>query len=161
MSTKQMPATQPQFSPNAFGMFGSAMEYMVDAAQRTVLFWDVMRQRGDQYREHLAETAPHVLDYEAELVIDGRTLDAAGQLRARAHRPAGGRHDRSEAAAVRDRRSACRARSRHRRVQGRQRNRRRHEGRPSLLFRRIPARAHAGPDHRGHRARRGACSSRR
>ena len=37
--------------------------------------WDVMRQSGNQYREHLAETAPHVLDYEAELVVDGRTLD--------------------------------------------------------------------------------------
>jgi pimeloyl-ACP methyl ester carboxylesterase len=51
------------------------MEYMVDAAQRSVLFWDVMRERGNRYREHLAETVPHVLDYEVELVIDGRTLD--------------------------------------------------------------------------------------
>jgi hypothetical protein len=52
-----------------------AIEYMTDAAQRTMLFWDVMRQRGNQYREHLAETAPHVLDYGVELVIDGRTLE--------------------------------------------------------------------------------------
>ena len=74
MSTKQMPATQPQYSPDTLGLFGPAMGYMVDAAQRTVLFWDVMRQRGDQYREHLAETGPHVLSYEAELIIDGRTL---------------------------------------------------------------------------------------
>ena len=44
-------------------MFGAAAEYVVDAAQRSVLFWDVMRERGNQYREHLAETAPHVLDY--------------------------------------------------------------------------------------------------
>ncbi len=58
-----------------FGLFAPAMEYMVDAAQRTVLFWDVMRQRGNQYREHLAETAPHVLEYEVELIIDGRTLE--------------------------------------------------------------------------------------
>ena len=58
-----------------FGLFAPAMEYMVDATQRSVLFWDVMRQRGNQYREHLAETAPHVLDYKVELVIDGRTLD--------------------------------------------------------------------------------------
>jgi pimeloyl-ACP methyl ester carboxylesterase len=33
-----------------------------------------MRQRGNQYREHLAQTVPNVLDYEAELIIDGRTL---------------------------------------------------------------------------------------
>jgi pimeloyl-ACP methyl ester carboxylesterase len=60
---------------SSFNMFGPAFEYLVDAAQRSVLFWDVMRQRGDQYREHLAETAPHVLDYEVELLIDGRKLD--------------------------------------------------------------------------------------
>jgi pimeloyl-ACP methyl ester carboxylesterase len=60
---------------SSFNMFGPAFEYLIDAAQRSVLFWDVMRQRGDQYREHLAETAPHVLDYEVELLIDGRKLD--------------------------------------------------------------------------------------
>src|SRR5437588_2852763 len=58
-----------------FNMFGPAFEYLIDAGQRSVLFWDVMRQRGNQYREHLAETAPHVLDYEAELLVDGRKLD--------------------------------------------------------------------------------------
>ncbi len=59
----------------AFGLFAPAFEYFVDAAQRSVLFWDVMRQRGDQYREHLAEAVPHVLDYKAEPVVDGRRLD--------------------------------------------------------------------------------------
>ena len=59
----------------AFGLWGAAVEYMIDATQRSVLFWDVMRQRGNQYRQHLAETAPHVLDYGAELVVDGRKLE--------------------------------------------------------------------------------------
>ena len=57
------------------GPFAPALEYMVDAAQRSILFWDVMRQRGNQYREHLEQTAPHVLDYEVELLVDGRKLD--------------------------------------------------------------------------------------
>ena len=57
------------------GLFSSAIEYAVDTAQRSILFWDVMRQRGNQYREHLAETAPHVLDYHAELILDGRHLE--------------------------------------------------------------------------------------
>jgi len=57
------------------GLFAKAVEYLVDAGQRNVLFLDVMRQRGDQYREHIAQTAPHVLSYAAELVIDGRTLE--------------------------------------------------------------------------------------
>jgi Protein of unknown function (DUF3141) len=59
---------------NPFGFFGAAFEYMTDAAQRSVLFWDVMGQRSDQYRDHLAETIPNVLDYKAELVLDGRTF---------------------------------------------------------------------------------------
>src|SRR6516164_10101390 len=59
---------------NPFGLFGAAFEYMTDAAQRSVLFFDVMRQRGEQYREHLAESVPNVLSYKAELVMDGRTL---------------------------------------------------------------------------------------
>jgi hypothetical protein len=72
MSSKQA-GVSAVMSP--FGLFAPAMEYMVDAAQRTVLFWDVMRQRGNQYREHLAQTAPNVLEYEVELIIDGRTLE--------------------------------------------------------------------------------------
>ena len=62
-------------TPFLGGLFASALEYLVDAGQRSILFWDVMRQRGNQYREHMAEAAPHVLDYQAELIIDGRRLD--------------------------------------------------------------------------------------
>ena len=57
------------------GGLQSAAEYMTDAAQRSILFCDVLRQRGNQYREHLADPVPHVLDYQVELVIDGRKLD--------------------------------------------------------------------------------------
>ena len=49
-------------------------EYATDTTQRTLLFWDVLRQRGNQYRERLKDAAPHVLDYKAELVLDGRTF---------------------------------------------------------------------------------------
>ena len=40
---------------SSLGLLAPAFEYAVDAAQRSILFWDVMRQRGNQYREHLAE----------------------------------------------------------------------------------------------------------
>ena len=56
------------------GFYASALEYLIDSGQRSVLFLDVMRRRGEQYREHLAETVPHVLDYEIELIADGRHL---------------------------------------------------------------------------------------
>src|SRR5215468_9825941 len=75
-----MPAVQ-KYTPSSelttasYGVFAPAMEYAIDAFQRGVLFWDVMRQRGNQYLEHMAEAVPNVLDYEAELVVDGRTLE--------------------------------------------------------------------------------------
>ncbi len=56
------------------GIFASAFEYLLDSGQRSVLFLDVLRRRGEQYREHLAETVPHVLNYEVELIADGRSL---------------------------------------------------------------------------------------
>src|ERR1700741_2798891 len=75
MAPVQKNTPSSEFDTAAFGMFAPAMEYAIGAFQRNILFWDVMRQRGNQYREHMAETVPHVLDYKAELVIDGRTLD--------------------------------------------------------------------------------------
>jgi pimeloyl-ACP methyl ester carboxylesterase len=59
---------------NPFNAYKSLIDYLVDAGQRTVLFWDVMRQRGNQYQEHMAQTAPHVLQFEHELLLDGRKL---------------------------------------------------------------------------------------
>ena len=72
--TAEQPSAPTPLVP-VLGFFAPLADYMVDAAQRSILFWDVLRQRGNQYREHLAETAPHVLSYQAELVIDGRTLE--------------------------------------------------------------------------------------
>ena len=53
------------------GLAPQAWEYAIDAAQRWVLFWDVLRERGNAYHEHLAETAPHVLNFSVELIQDG------------------------------------------------------------------------------------------
>ncbi len=52
----------------------AAAEYAVDAWQRSVLFADVMRQRGNQYQAHLAESAPNVLDFDAEVILDAHEL---------------------------------------------------------------------------------------
>ncbi|MEO8317187.1 MAG: DUF3141 domain-containing protein [Bradyrhizobium sp.] len=71
-----MSLNKPELPGGAMsGLVAKAVEYMVDAGQRSALFLDVMRQRGDQYKEHVAQTAPHVLSYAAELIIDGRTLE--------------------------------------------------------------------------------------
>ncbi|SEJ57289.1 Protein of unknown function [Paraburkholderia diazotrophica] len=51
-----------------------ASAYAVDAWQRSVLFADVMRERGNQYQSHLQERVPNVLDFDRQLIVDGRQL---------------------------------------------------------------------------------------
>src|SRR5262245_6096247 len=75
MTSAQKNAPSSELKMMQLGMLTPAVEYATDAFQRSVLFWDVLRQRGNQYREHIAETVPNVLDYKAELVVDGRTLE--------------------------------------------------------------------------------------
>ena len=53
---------------------GEWQEYWVDAWQRWILLLDVLRQRGNTYLEQRAREVPHVLDFDAELIRDGRTL---------------------------------------------------------------------------------------
>ena len=76
MHTTDAAAVSPAMSANAaLQGLGPVGEYMTDAMQRTILFWDVMRQRSDQYYEQKAKAVPHVLSFDAELVLDGRTFD--------------------------------------------------------------------------------------
>ena len=56
------------------GLGAAAVEYAVDSWQRTLLYADVRRERGNQYREHLRERAPNVLGFEAEPVLSGLDL---------------------------------------------------------------------------------------
>ena len=52
-----------------------ALDYWIDGWQRTILFWDVLRQRSDQYYAQKAKEVPNVLSFDAELVLDGRTFE--------------------------------------------------------------------------------------
>jgi hypothetical protein len=71
-----------------------AMEYWVDGWQRTILFWDVLRRRSDAYYEQRAKSVPHVLTFDAELVLDGRSFERpANYLLVRIKPPAGVRID--------------------------------------------------------------------
>ena len=54
--------------------FGPAQEYLRDAWQRSILFLDVLRQRGNTFHERKEMEAPHVLQFGTELILDGRTL---------------------------------------------------------------------------------------
>jgi pimeloyl-ACP methyl ester carboxylesterase len=50
------------------------VDYWFDAWQRSILLLDVLRQRGNNSREHNARKVPNVLSFDAELVLDGRSL---------------------------------------------------------------------------------------
>jgi Protein of unknown function (DUF3141) len=62
------------FTAPFFNSYRDAFEYYKDAFERSVLFLDVMRRRGNDDLEQSSRTAPHVLNFEYELLIDGRTL---------------------------------------------------------------------------------------
>ena len=50
------------------------MDYCIDAWQRSVLFLDVLRQRGNNQVERLSQQVPNVLGFQFELVMAGREL---------------------------------------------------------------------------------------
>ncbi|WP_395698283.1 DUF3141 domain-containing protein [Methylocella sp.] len=55
-----------------FCALGPAGDYWIDAFQRSILFLDVLRRRGDTYIERTQERAPHVLQFKVSVVADGR-----------------------------------------------------------------------------------------
>jgi len=61
-------------APTATQLAQQAIEYWIDAWQRSVLFFDVLRQRGNNYLERTAQRVPHALQFEFEHVMDGRAL---------------------------------------------------------------------------------------
>jgi pimeloyl-ACP methyl ester carboxylesterase len=70
MSQAQIEKTaQAQF----LGM--QAYNYIVDRSQRSFLFWDAMRKRGNTYLSHLEENQPPILMFDYEEILDGRTFE--------------------------------------------------------------------------------------
>jgi hypothetical protein len=69
-SQKALQAMQP-----AAGAASAWPQYLVDAAQRAAIFWDTMRQRGNDYLEHVQQGQPPVLRFTYETVLDGRSLE--------------------------------------------------------------------------------------
>jgi pimeloyl-ACP methyl ester carboxylesterase len=51
-----------------------AYGYGADLFQRWILFWDTLRQRGNNYLAHEQAGKPPLLAYEYEMIVDGRTL---------------------------------------------------------------------------------------
>jgi Protein of unknown function (DUF3141) len=64
-----------------------------DMAQRSILFWDTIRRRGNQFLEHERAGKPPVLAYEYEMIMDGRTLERPVNLHKRSEGTAGSEDD--------------------------------------------------------------------
>ena len=71
---KQQKEQQAAQLATPWAFWQSSYEYALDFAQRTVLFWDTLRQRGNAFVEHEREGKPPLLHFEHEQVLDGRTL---------------------------------------------------------------------------------------
>src|SRR5512135_3812438 len=50
-------------------------EYFMDSAQRSVLFWDALRKRGNTFLQNTERGVPPVLIFDYDILLDGRTLD--------------------------------------------------------------------------------------
>ena len=50
------------------GLARQAQDYWIDASQRSILFLDALRRRGNTHFEHAARAAPNVLNFAFELV---------------------------------------------------------------------------------------------
>ena len=59
---------------NPWNIWVDCYRYSVDSWQRAVLFWDTLRQRGNNYLEHVRQGLPPVLHFEYETVLDGRNF---------------------------------------------------------------------------------------
>ena len=68
------PPLEARANETPLSMAGAVQEYSIDAIQRWTLFLDVLRQRGNNYLEMKARTAPHVLSFGVEVILDGRSL---------------------------------------------------------------------------------------
>jgi len=61
-------------SPDS-GILKEASDYLLDAMQRSVLYTDIMRKRGNVYLEHVSAGQPPVLTFDYEIIMDGRDME--------------------------------------------------------------------------------------
>ena len=66
----------------------------MDAWQRSVLYCDILRQRGDTYLEHAASGHPPVLVFDYDIIVDGRELEQPVNYALSAIRPPDGARNR-------------------------------------------------------------------
>lgn len=61
-------------SPSPLELWRDAGTYWLDFTQRSVLFWDTLRQRGNNWLEHEKAGKPPLLAFHWEMIADARTF---------------------------------------------------------------------------------------
>ena len=67
-------AEAARIPPAPWDLWKGWAEYAVDSAQRSVLFLDTLRQRGNNYLEHEKAGKPPLLHFDCEMVLDARSF---------------------------------------------------------------------------------------
>lgn len=62
-------------SASPLDLWRDASAYWLDFTQRSILFWDTLRQRGNNWIEHEKAGKPPLLDFEWEMIADARTFE--------------------------------------------------------------------------------------
>jgi pimeloyl-ACP methyl ester carboxylesterase/tellurite resistance protein len=75
MSPKASETPTPAVDRAGSDWMREALDYWIDSSQRQILFWDVMRKRGNQTLEHYQKGKPPVLIFDYDLIVDGRQLE--------------------------------------------------------------------------------------
>ncbi len=58
-----------------FDFWRDASDYWLDFTQRSILYWDTLRQRGNNWIEHEKAGKPPLLDFDWEMIADARTFE--------------------------------------------------------------------------------------
>jgi hypothetical protein len=63
---------RPQASPVRLSFLQQTLDYQRDIFERTILFWDTLRQRADNMIAHERAGKPPLLDFDYEVLLDAR-----------------------------------------------------------------------------------------
>jgi pimeloyl-ACP methyl ester carboxylesterase len=66
---------KPILPASPLDFWRDASSYWLDFTQRSILFWDTLRQRGNNWIEHEKAGKPPLLDFEWEMIADARTFE--------------------------------------------------------------------------------------
>jgi pimeloyl-ACP methyl ester carboxylesterase len=59
----------------AFDWMKDAYEYLLDASQRSILFMDILRKRGNNYFATIKKGEPPVLVFDYKIILEGKTFE--------------------------------------------------------------------------------------